>query len=79
MYAGKEISNISRGARAWFSETRASFKRAVKRAARERARAPIFERASWPYYMGIFLPPPLKPPFCENRPFNVFNGHDIFS
>ena len=25
-----------------------------------------------------FLPPPLKRNLFENRPFNVFNGHDIF-
>ena len=31
------------------------------------------------YKKGFFLTPPPKPPFFENRPFNVFNGHDIFS
>ena len=27
---------------------------------------------------GIFYPPP-KQHFCEDRPFDAFNGHDIFS
>ena len=27
----------------------------------------------------FFLTPPPKPPFFENRTFDVFNGHDIFS